>query len=47
VRTLLSTGMHALAIPPYLLVKEDEPPVPDESWERPTRTVETPAGWNP
>jgi carbamoyltransferase len=37
VDTLLNTGMHALAIPPYLITKRAEPPVPDENWERPAR----------
>jgi carbamoyltransferase len=37
VATLRNTGMHALAIPPFLLVKREEPAVPDESWERPPR----------
>lgn len=39
VRTLQTTGMHALAMPPYLLRKTDEPPVPGESWERPQKPV--------
>ena len=39
VDTLLSTGMHALAIPPYLITKGAEPPVPDEDWERPARPM--------
>ncbi len=37
IATLRNTGMHALAIPPFLLVKREEPAVPDESWERPRR----------
>lgn len=37
VRTLQNTGMHALALPPYLIRKAEEPPVPDEDWERPAR----------
>jgi carbamoyltransferase len=32
--TLLSTKMHALAMPPYLIRKREEPPVPGHSWER-------------
>ena len=39
VDTLLNTGMHALAIPPYLITKRAEPPVPDEDWERPARPM--------
>jgi carbamoyltransferase len=39
IETLRKTNMHALAIPPYLLRKRDEPPVPDEDWQRPTRPV--------
>jgi carbamoyltransferase len=27
--------MHALALPPYLVRKRNEPPVPGESWEQP------------
>ncbi len=37
--TLQSTGMHALALPPYLVRKRDEPPVPGQDWERPARPV--------
>lgn len=33
--TLLCSGMHALAMPPFLVTKRDLPPVPDESWDRP------------
>jgi carbamoyltransferase len=33
--TLRSTGMHALAMPPFLVTKDRLPPVPDQSWERP------------
>ena len=33
--TLRNTGMHALAMPPYLIRKRAEPPVPGEDWERP------------
>lgn len=39
IATLADTGMHALAVPPYLITKTDEPPVPDETWERPARPV--------
>jgi carbamoyltransferase len=46
IRTLQSTGMHALALPPYLIRKVDEPPVPDGSWPRPAKPVDVP-GWNP
>jgi carbamoyltransferase len=45
VRTLAGTGMHALALPPYLIRKTDEPPVPDGSWERPPPPLQIP-GWN-
>ena len=37
VNTLRTTGMHALAIPPFLIRKREEPPVPGEGWERPAR----------
>ena len=37
--TLLGTGMHALAMPPYLIRKRDEPPVPGEAWHRPEQPV--------
>ncbi len=46
IRTLENTGMHALALPPYLIRKVDEPPVPDESWDRPAKPLDIP-GWNP
>jgi carbamoyltransferase len=39
VATLRNTNMHALALPPYLVRKNAEPPVPDETWERPPRPV--------
>jgi carbamoyltransferase len=39
VATLRNTHMHALALPPYLVRKTTEPPVPDENWERPERPV--------
>lgn len=35
VATLRKTGLHALAMPPYLIRKRDEPPVPGAGWERP------------
>jgi carbamoyltransferase len=37
VATLRKTNMHALAIPPYLVRKRDEPPVPGLDWQRPAR----------
>jgi carbamoyltransferase len=37
VETLRKTNMHALAVPPYLLRKRVEPPVPGEDWQRPAR----------
>jgi carbamoyltransferase len=46
VATLARTGMHALALPPYLIRKTDEPPVPGQDWERPPRPLDIP-GWNP
>ncbi len=46
IATLASTGMHALALPPYLVRKTDEPPVPGQGWERRARPVAVP-GWNP
>jgi carbamoyltransferase len=30
--TLRKTNLHALALPPYLIAKRDEPPVPGEGW---------------
>ncbi len=39
VKTLRATGMHALAIPPYLIRKREEPPVPGNGWERPARPL--------
>jgi carbamoyltransferase len=30
--TLRRTNLHALALPPYLIAKRDEPPVPGEGW---------------
>jgi carbamoyltransferase len=35
VETLRKTNMHALALPPYLIRKRDEPPVPGEDWQPP------------
>jgi carbamoyltransferase len=35
IATLRNTGMHALALPPFLLRKREEPPVPGRDWERP------------
>jgi carbamoyltransferase len=32
--TLRATNMHALALPPFLIRKTEEPPVPDENWTR-------------
>lgn len=37
IATLRSTHMHALALPPYLIRKREEPPIPGEGWERPPR----------
>jgi len=37
--TLHRTGMHALAMPPYLIRKRDEPPVPGRTWSSPTTYV--------
>jgi carbamoyltransferase len=39
IATLRGTNMHALAMPPYLIRKRREPPVPGEQWKRPTRPV--------
>ncbi len=39
IATLRSTGMHALALPPFLLRKRDEPRVPGADWESPGRPV--------
>jgi carbamoyltransferase len=39
IETLRKTNMHALALPPYLLRKRDMPPIPDEDWQRPSRSV--------
>lgn len=35
VETLRTTNMHALAMPPYLIRKRDEPPVPGADWQPP------------
>ncbi len=35
--TLQGTGMHALALPPYLVRKREEPPVPGQNWSSPPR----------
>ena len=35
IETLRTTNLHALAIPPYLLRKRDEPPGPGRGWRRP------------
>jgi carbamoyltransferase len=37
VETLRKTNMHALALPPYLLRKRDEPPVPGDDWQPPAK----------
>jgi carbamoyltransferase len=37
IETLRKTNMHALALPPYLIRKRDEPPVPGEDWQSPAR----------
>jgi carbamoyltransferase len=29
--------MHALALPPYLIRKRQEPPVPGADWQRPAK----------
>jgi carbamoyltransferase len=29
--------MHGLAMPPYLILKRQQPPVPGESWEPPPK----------
>jgi carbamoyltransferase len=35
IECLQRTGLHALAMPPFLIRKRDEPPVPGQSWESP------------
>jgi carbamoyltransferase len=37
IATLRRTKLHALALPPYLVRKRDEPPVPGEDWEQPQK----------
>ncbi|NUR92240.1 MAG: carbamoyltransferase [Nonomuraea sp.] len=32
--TLLTTNLHALVMPPYVIRKRDEPPVPGMNWDR-------------
>ena len=39
VATLRTTNMHALALPPYLIRKRHEPPIPGEGWHRQERPV--------
>lgn len=34
--TLHRTGLHALVMPPYLIRKRDEPPVPGRTWSSPS-----------
>jgi carbamoyltransferase len=46
IATLQNTGMHALALPPYLIRKVDEPPVPGQDWERPAKPLAF-GSWNP
>ena len=46
IATLQNTGMHALALVPYLIRKTDEPPVPDENWDRPAKPLGF-GNWNP
>lgn len=36
--TLRETALHALAIPPFLVRKREQPPVPDEDWAAPQST---------
>jgi Predicted carbamoyl transferase, NodU family len=38
IETLYRTGLHALALPPYLITKRDEPPVPGRTWSPPMDT---------
>lgn len=35
IETLRKTNLHALVVPPYLVRKTHEPPVPGEDWEQP------------
>ncbi|MFP5347163.1 MAG: carbamoyltransferase [Actinomycetes bacterium] len=37
IATLRKTHMHAMAMPPYLVRKKDEPPVPGDGWDSPER----------
>jgi carbamoyltransferase len=37
IETLRKTNMHALALPPYLIHKRDEPPVPGDDWQAPAK----------
>ncbi|HEX4813527.1 MAG TPA: carbamoyltransferase C-terminal domain-containing protein [Nonomuraea sp.] len=39
VATLRKTNLHALAMPPYLIRKRDEPPVPGKDWQPPARPI--------
>lgn len=39
IATLQSTNMHALALPPYLICKREEPPAPGEGWQRPSQRL--------
>ncbi|WP_242454241.1 carbamoyltransferase family protein [Bailinhaonella thermotolerans] len=39
IETLRNTGMHALALPPYLIRKREEPPIPGEDWKAPPPPV--------
>lgn len=38
VDVLRKTNLHALALPPYLIRKRDEPPVPGDDWQPPARS---------
>jgi carbamoyltransferase len=39
ISTLRTTNMHALALPPYLIRKREEPPLPGNSWQSPVPTL--------
>ncbi|WP_067172028.1 carbamoyltransferase family protein [Microtetraspora niveoalba] len=39
IETLRKTNLHALVLPPYLIRKRKEPPVPGEDWEAPAPPV--------
>jgi carbamoyltransferase len=39
IATLRATNMHALAMPPYLIRKRTEPPVPGEDWHAPPAPI--------